>query len=411
MTTATVLAAWTGLTTRSARAEEPTPIPAPALSPTAIAAPSPGPTSPPPVQPAGPDDPLSLHLGPDARLSLHPLVQGDARFFLAGGTNVFTPRRVRPAVEALLFDRFFVRITPELAGTPSAVDAFIEFRLASELQVRVGKFKSPVGLERLQQDADLAIVERGLQSGLLPDRDVGVQLQGTIARGILTYAIGLFDGAGDAQQIDTDIDDKKDVEGRLFVRPFAGDPRSILRNVGIGFGATTGVHSGVLPGYKTGGQNTFFAFAATATAGGTETRLAPQLGAYVGPIGVLAEYAHNAEAITNAGTTATIALDAWSAALAVVVTGEDATYGTLKPNHRFDPDHGGFGALELDARASGFSADDAIFTQGFADPNKAPHKALELSGGAQWILAPGVKWVLDGIFTSFTGGAPQGCRI
>jgi phosphate-selective porin OprO/OprP len=341
-------------------------------------------------------------------LSLHPLLQGDARFFVAGGTNVFTPRRIRPAVEALLFDRFFVRITPEFAGTVTAVDAFVEYRFFPEIQVRAGKFKAPVGLERLQQDADLAIVERGLQSGLLPDRDVGAQLQGTIAKGVLVYAIGLFDGAGDAQQIDTDVDDKKDVEGRVFVRPFAGDPTSRWRNIGVGIGATTGSHSGALPGYKTGGQNTFFSFAATATAGGTETRVAPQLGAYVGPVGILAEYVHNSEAITNAGTTATISLQAWTAALAVVVTGEDATYGTLKPTHHFDPDHGGYGALELDARIGGFIADDAIFTNGFADPNKAPHKALEVSGGAQWILAPGVKWVVDGFLTTFTGGAPGG---
>jgi phosphate-selective porin OprO/OprP len=95
-------------------------------------------------------------------------------------------------------------------------------------------------------------------------------------------------------------------------------------------------------------------------------------------------------------------------ALAVVLTGEDATYGTLRPLHRFDPDRGTFGAIEVDVRASGFRAGDAIFDAGFADASKAARKAAEISGGVQWILAPGVKLVVDAFLTTFTGGAPGG---
>ena len=47
--------------------------------------------------------------------------------------------------------------------------------------VEQGKFKAPIGLERLQSDPDLPFTERALTSNLSSTRDVGVQLWGDVA--------------------------------------------------------------------------------------------------------------------------------------------------------------------------------------------------------------------------------------
>ncbi len=47
-------------------------------------------------------------------------------------------------------------------------DAYAFFKPAAALQLQVGKFKVPVGLERLQSDTDTLFVERASADGLSP---------------------------------------------------------------------------------------------------------------------------------------------------------------------------------------------------------------------------------------------------
>src|SRR5215831_11219112 len=149
-----------------------------------------------------------------------PIVQADARFFKQGGTDTFLLRRVRPVMEGTVFQYFDWRIMPELAGTPNIQDAYVNIRLVREVQLRAGKYKPPVGIERLASDTDLPLVERGLSTSLVPDRDVGIQLHGEILFGTVIYAAGVFNGVDDGVNGDVDNNDAKDLVGRLFLHPF-----------------------------------------------------------------------------------------------------------------------------------------------------------------------------------------------
>ena len=140
-----------------------------------------------------------------------PLLQADGRFYISEGTNTFLLRRVRPVLEGTVFEFFDWRIMPELAGTPNVQDAYGNIRFIRELQFRGGKFKSPVGLERLASDGDLPFVERGLPTQLVPDRDVGIQLHGDLLDNTVTYAVGYFNGVADGVNGDLDNNDKKDL--------------------------------------------------------------------------------------------------------------------------------------------------------------------------------------------------------
>src|SRR6185369_14077488 len=100
-------------------------------------------------------------------MNVHGYVQADARFYLNEhnpANDTFLLRRVRPIIEGTVFDRFDYRFMPDFAsgsvsGSSSgnnAVldDAYVNARLWPNLQVQVGKYKSPVGLERLQSTAE-----------------------------------------------------------------------------------------------------------------------------------------------------------------------------------------------------------------------------------------------------------------
>ena len=69
------------------------------------------------------------------------------------------------------------------------------------LNVRVGRFREPVGLEQLQSDAVAFFNERSLVSQLLPGRDLGIQVWGDVLGGRLSYAVGVFNGIADGASV------------------------------------------------------------------------------------------------------------------------------------------------------------------------------------------------------------------
>jgi phosphate-selective porin OprO/OprP len=263
-----------------------------------------------------------------------------------------------------------------------------------------------VGLERLQADADLMMIERGLPTNLVPDRDVGVQLHGEILDGAVTYAGGVFNGVGDDVNGDVDNNDKKDLEGRIWLRPFAPLAVGPLQKLGFGLAATRGTHVGPLPGYKTAAQQTFFNYSANAWAVGTHRRLAPQASYYFGPFGIFGEYVRSSQIVATS-TVAPQRVDqiAWQVEGSIFLTGEEASFTTVTPKNQLDPAHGTFGALEVAARLGQVRIDEATFTLGFADRNASASKATEWSVGLNWHLARNFKLMTNYEKTTFEGGA------
>ncbi len=121
------------------------------------------------------------------RLKLRGYLQVDGRFFLDDeelpATDSWVIRRARPVLEGTLFKFVDFKIMPDFGGgTTVLYDAYIEARFSKAARLRAGKFKPPVGLERLQSATDLLFVERAFPTGLVPSRDIGLQLGGELAR-------------------------------------------------------------------------------------------------------------------------------------------------------------------------------------------------------------------------------------
>ena len=93
-------------------------------------------------------------------------------------------RRVRPTIEGTLGGIYDFRFTPDFAGGKTIIlDSYATARFKPWFQVTAGKFKVPVGLERLQSANDIRFVERAFPTSLVPNRDLGVSLGGDIASG------------------------------------------------------------------------------------------------------------------------------------------------------------------------------------------------------------------------------------
>jgi phosphate-selective porin OprO/OprP len=363
---------------------------------------------------AGPEGFVLQSASGDYRLQLRGYVQFDGRFFSSDESRLavdnFLLRRVRPIFAGTLGRHFEFQIMPDFGvGTTVLQDAWLDVNYSPKARVRVGKFKSPVGLERLQSATAISFVERAYPTAIVPNRDVGVMLHGDLAGGVVAYAAGLLDGAPDGGSVDLDLNDGKDMAGRLFFSPFKRG-KSALKDLGFGIAGTTGKQSGALPAYRSVGQVSLLTIVSGLTADGTRNRLSPQLSFYSGRLGLMAEYAWSESWVKKAstGTRARFTGEAWQTTATFALTGEKASYSGLRPSEAFEPGKGKWGALELAARVNGLEIGTEAFSEGLVEPAKSIRKAFAWAVGVNWYLNRNVKQVVDFERTTFTGGAADG---
>lgn len=353
--------------------------------------------------------------------------------------DTFLLRSVRPTIEGTFGNIYDFRFTPDFGqGKTIIVDAFAAARFNPGLVVTAGKFKPSVGLERLQTEADLRFMERGLPTNLVPNRDLGVQLSGDFAGGWFSYQVGYFNGVTDGNSSDAlaspdvESDTGGDYAARLFFQPFLNSDNFNLRGFGIGIGGTWQDVPGsaanpYLSNYKSPGQINVFAYRAnTATgttpnnatfANGERLRLAPQVYYYRGKFGFLGEYTQVEQDVsrTVGGTTRadTLTNKAWQTQFSWFITGEEETYRGFTPGSTWQPGKPGFGAIELVARYHVLDVDDGAFAGGatsFANPATAISKESAYGIGVNWYPWNTVKLSLNYENTSFVGGAAAGDR-
>ncbi|MFO1490816.1 MAG: porin [Kiritimatiellia bacterium] len=389
-----------------------------------------------PVVTASEKDGFSI-ASPDAafKLRLRGYVQFDARFYSGEEAKKFNDtfllRRVRPIFEGVVGEDVSFRIMPDFGGGTTVLqDAYIDYKLDPAFVVRAGKAKQPFGLERLQSGTDTRFVERGFPTSLGPNRDLGLQIGGVIGDGVVEYALGAFNGTPDGGNSDTDTDDGKDINGRLFLTPFKGSGIDLLEGLSVGAAYSVGDVEGKpdpssagvaganssLAGFKSPGQQTFFNYRSSATnnadtvyADGDRVRFSPQATWYIGSLGLLGEYVESEHDVSKGDKSATLKHSAWQTAVSYVLTGEDNSFKGVTPLSKFNPKAGTWGALELVGRYGELDVDDASFGD-YADPKKSATKASAWSAGLNWYWNRNVKLQADYEVTSYEGGSAKGAK-
>lgn len=342
-------------------------------------------------------------------------VQYDGRFFAEdtadAAINTFAMRRVRADLLGTLYNIYDFRFYADFANSQvELLDAYVDARFTPAVRVRAGKFKVPMGLERLQTPWVVLFPERGLPTSLVPNRDVGVQLHGTLGGSLVEYAVGVFNGSTDGGNQDTDAADSKDVVGRVFVQPFSRTTGP-FRGLGLGVAASTGSQEGTnaapqLASFRTPGREIFFRYRADGTApnttlaDGARTRLAPQGYWYAGPVGILGEYTVSRQRVRRAEDAVRLENRAWMVEAAFALTGEAESFRGITPARPADPARGEWGAVELVARAHSLAVDEDAFPL-YADPARSMRSATAYGAGVNWYLNRALRVLLAWERTTF----------
>jgi phosphate-selective porin OprO and OprP len=340
-------------------------------------------------------------------LRLRGLVQADARFYLDDANAAqdgFLLRRARLVFEGKFSNIFTYTVQPEFAGTIQILDANINAAITPAFNIRVGRFKTPIGLEQLQSDPVAFFNERSVVTNLTPNRDVGIQLHGDVLGNRLNYAVGAFNGqldGGNSPTTNLNAEGDFSVASRVFATPFVNDQDSALK--GLGFGVAYGQGNYVVgaPGtaYRTDGQQTFFSYRATTVTNGEASTLSPQAYFYSGPVGILAEYVASSVELANGANKRELTNTGFNVSTAYVLTGEDSSYKGVTPKTSFSPSAGTWGAFEVVARFAQVDIDNNAFvgagTTSLANRANSATALTTFGLGLNWYLSKTVRVNLD----------------
>ncbi len=344
-------------------------------------------------------------------LRLRALVQADARFYLDSATtgpgqnpanaqDGFLLRRARLIFEGKFNDNLQYTVVPEFGGTLQILDANVNAVVTPGFQIRVGRFKTPIGLEQLQSDPVAFFNERSIATNLTPNRDVGIQVWGELLDKRLSYAVGVFNGVlenGNSPTTSANTEGDFTTVGRLFATPFVNDKDSALKGLGFGIASGIGNSNGVATNtYKSDGQQDFFAYTSTTSAGRSLT-VSPQAYYYTGPLGILAEYVSVTNELTRGTNTRQVTNTAYNLSAGYVLTGEDASYTGVSPRSSFKPSADTWGAFEVVGRVAQLDVDNDVFKGGTPLALSATNasKVTAYGAGLNWYLSKAVRANFD----------------
>lgn len=245
-------------------------------------------------------------------------------------------RRARAAVEATMFGVLDARLLWDFTMDVIPLDAYVELRLNPAANLRVGKFKSPFGFERLAPVYAVQFTERAYPTQLGPNRDFGVFLHGRSAARTVGYEVAFLGGAEDLE-IQHFYDGSPSFAGRVYVMPFrgGGGPET-LRD--LGFGAST-----------TAGESD--------ESQGIQVRWSVHGHYQLARLGVWLEYVEKREGLGAAAITPRTDR-AYLLQTSVMLTDDDNDFFGLKPRRPFAPKKGQWGAVALATRFHELRQDD-----------------------------------------------------
>jgi phosphate-selective porin OprO/OprP len=238
-------------------------------------------------------------------------------------------------------------------------------------------------------------VERSLVNNLVPARDVGVMVHGSLLAGMVEYAGGVFNGTG---QNNPELNDSKDLAGRVLVRPLKRAGIPALEKLHVAGHITHGDQDGgqSLRG-RTEGRFEFFPRIPTR---GDRLRYGLEVVYAFGPFGLYGEYVKSEEERRGVGPgnshfLADLDGEGWYVAGTLFLTGQEKVHGKPPKVKPANPRTSDFGALELVARYAqlDFDSDDPIPFAGANQPG--PNRADALTVGFNWYLSPNVRLMFN----------------
>jgi phosphate-selective porin OprO/OprP len=354
--------------------------------------------------------------------------------------NQFELRRARIGVKGKFANDFKYEVVTNLPGTATVDVAYLDFAKYEQVQLRIGKFKQPFGLEELISSNNITMMERSYLDQTVPGKKIGFQVMGAPTKG-MTYAGSVFQH--NDVELNINGDGKNSAAGRatLNFAEIMGNKEMVMHvglagltsNYAIGTSsssqtstdyatsATSIVQRGTINSFRSAGRGLNNVF--RGQVGGEACHIsvqtptngaacASEFGASVeqrayglegiiatGPFKLMGEYSagdYRAHQQTNSTKydTKTYYLEA-----GYFITGEkyadsykNGVFSSFKPKNEFDLDKRQWGAIELAFRAEGYDVENATYTgsggriQGSTRGTDAGAKTY--TAGIRWILNP-----------------------
>jgi phosphate-selective porin OprO/OprP len=376
----------------------------------------------------------------------------DGRSDLGGGrtddrdtaslADQFELRRARLGVKGKFANDFKYEIVGNLPGTATIDVAFLDFAKYEQVQLRVGKFKQPFGLEQLISSNNITMMERSYVDQTVPAKKLGFQVMGAPTKGV-TYAGSLFQH--NDTELDISSDGKSSMAGRatLNFAEIMGNKEMIM-HVGLaGLDSTYAVGTsassqtdgnvsndqrGTISSFRSAGRglNNVFRGQVTGQACGVageqyscpgefqaqvKQRAVGLEGIFAtGPFKLMGEYSRGDYKGTQGANSVSYDTKTYFLEAGYFITGEKyadsykgGVFSSFKPKNEFDLDKGNLGAIELAFRAEGFDVDDAAISGGRLQGNLSGYsgKNNEMTtngrsptSGAKTYTA-GIRWILN----------------
>jgi phosphate-selective porin OprO and OprP len=349
------------------------------------------------------------------KLRLSGRLHADYRWFLNDNpaNDTFLIRRARLAALGTFYKHYDFSVEYEMGqGSSQLNDAFLNINYWPEAQLMFGQYKVPFSLEELHSDNWIDFIERSLANNFAPSRDIGIMLHGNVSKDLLYYQLGVFNGR---KLNSSDVDDQKDVAGRVTIAPFSKMDNKILKGLHIGGAFTSGSEHTTNPStdwwryqYKTAGGTTFLQFNDTVAQDGSRNRLGGELAWLMGPVSLKSEYMSlQMNDLTYNKQKASFENTAGYVSLGWFLTGEEEPWRNglpqqITPKKPFKLGKPGYcGAFQLVGRYEWIDMDPDILKLGFADPKKYTDKASGYTFGLTWYPNDLLRFMVNYYYTKF----------
>ena len=353
----------------------------------------------------------------------------------------FELRRARIGIKGKFAKDFKYELVTNIPGTATVDVAYLDFAKYDQVQLRVGKFKQPFGLEELISSNNMTMMERSYLAQTAPSKKLGFQVMGTPTTG-MTYAGSIY------QHNDTERDISRDGKASMAARAtlnFAEimGNKEMVMHVGLaGLDSTYAVGTssssqtettspsstqrGTISSFRSAGRglNNIFRGQIQGEACGSnaayscpsEYQAQVQQRAYglegifaTGPFKLMGEYSQGDFKGTQGTNRVSYDTKTYFLEAGYFITGEKyadsykgGVFSSFKPKNEFDLDKGNWGAIELAFRAEGYDVDDAQVSGGRLQGNLSQYssgKTNEYSSngatsGAKTYTA-GIRWILN----------------
>lgn len=181
----------------------------------------------------------------------------------------------------------------------AATDVFINWHQFPELNIKLGQYKAPFGLEQLTPDTKLFTIERSqMTEALTPERQIGIQVWGKPfanvypeKKDLLTYSAGIFNGTG--RNTTTNDNNEFMYVARLESQLFAGKLGGVDASLKIGGNYLTsrddrGTNVTPVGNVIVGGDGSLSAF--TLPSAGEREAYGVDASFHLGPFDLIGEY-------------------------------------------------------------------------------------------------------------------------